>query len=142
MATIKVFYGTACTFVEVTDEFATAYAEMERYERLTERKETRRHQSLDKSLEHGFDIADLQFDTALLVEQNELRKKLSEALFKLTERQRFVLLSHILDEQPFRVIGERLGLGTYTVRDYYYNAIKKIKKFLADIPQNHRSRGF
>ena len=44
--------------IEVTEEFATAYAEMEHRDKLTERKETRRHQSLDKSMEHGFDVPD------------------------------------------------------------------------------------
>lgn len=42
--------------IEVTEEFAAEYAEMEHKDALIERKETRRHQSLDKSLEHGFDI--------------------------------------------------------------------------------------
>ena len=47
-----------CEDIEVTKEFAVHYAEMEHQDALTERKETRRHQSLDKSMEHGFDIPD------------------------------------------------------------------------------------
>ncbi len=38
--------------VEVTDGFAEQYAELEHKDKLTCRKETRRHQSLDKSMEH------------------------------------------------------------------------------------------
>lgn len=37
--------------LEVTEEFAAEYAEMEHREYLINRKETRRHQSLDKSME-------------------------------------------------------------------------------------------
>lgn len=59
MAVIKYrFWDGHYEEIEASEEFAEAYAEMERQERLTERKETRRHQSLDKSLEHGFDFAD------------------------------------------------------------------------------------
>ena len=36
--------------IEVAEEFAKKYAEMEHKDALIERKETRRHQSLDKSL--------------------------------------------------------------------------------------------
>lgn len=48
--------------IEVTDEFAAEYAAMEHRDKLNERKETRRHQSLDKSMEHGFDVPDLRID--------------------------------------------------------------------------------
>lgn len=117
--------------IEVTEEFAAEYAELERRERLNERKETRRHQSLDKSMEHGFDIADDKADVWLQVERKEQSDKLCKSIAGLTEKQHIVFLAHALDEQPFRVIGENLGLGTYTVRDYYYNAVKKLKKFLS-----------
>ena len=131
MAIIKVHNGTAYVNIEVTEELAVAYAEMERQERLTERKETRRHQSLDKSLENGFDVADPSENIVDKIEISERNRQLYQAIETLTDKQRFVFLSHILDEQPFRVIGESLGLGTYTVRDYYYNAVKKLKKYLS-----------
>ena len=131
MAVIRVHDGTAYVSVEVTEEFAAAYLEMERLERLTERKETRRHQSLDKSMEHGFDFADPTENIFEKIELLERNRQLYQAMATLTDKQRFVFISHVLDEQPFRVIGERLGLGTYTVRDYFYNAVKKLKKILS-----------
>ena len=81
-------------------------------------------------MEHGFDVADPCVNIFETVEQNERNQQLYKAIAKLTDKQRFVFLSHVLDEQPFRVIGERLGLGTYTVRDYFYNSVKKLKKYL------------
>ena len=44
--------------IEVSEALAAEYAAMERREKQIERKETRRHQSLDKSLESGFDVVD------------------------------------------------------------------------------------
>ena len=48
--------------IEVTEEFAESYAEMKHREYLVNRKETRRHLSLDKSMKHGFDVADPRAD--------------------------------------------------------------------------------
>ena len=117
--------------VEVTEEFAAEYAEMEHKDALIERKETRRHQSLDKSLEHGFDIPDPQASISEEIERRELSEEIRKALHKLTEKQRTVVLLRISDGMSFRAIGEKLGLGTYTVRDYFYNAVKKLQKYLS-----------
>lgn len=117
--------------IEVTEEFAAEYAEMEHKDALIERKETRRHQSLDKSLEHGFDILDPQANVSEEIERREFSEEIRKALHKLTEKQRTVVLLRISDGMSFRAIGERMGLGTYTVRDYFYNAVKKLQKFLS-----------
>lgn len=117
--------------IEVTEEFAAEYAEMEHKDALIERKETRRHQSLDKSLEHGFDIPDPQANVSEEIERRELSEEIRKALHKLTEKQRTVVLLRISDGMSFREIGERMSLGTYTVRDYFYNAVKKLQKFLS-----------
>lgn len=133
MATIRIYDGTNYTDVEVTEEIAVCYTELERAERLNERRETRRHQSLNRSMEHGWDIADTAADIYTIVERHELADELYHAIFKLTERQRIVFLSHVLEEKPFREIGEMLSLGTYTVRDYFYNVLKKLKKILTHL---------
>ena len=131
MATIKIYDGTVYVNVEVTEEFAAQYAEMEHKDALIERKETRRHQSLDRSMEHGFDVADPRADTAEQAELRELSAKIHSALHILTDKQRTVVLLHVLDGLSFREIGERLGLSRYTVRDYYDHAVKKLKKVLS-----------
>ena len=131
MATIQIFNGSAYIDVEVTEEFAAQYANMEHKNALIERKETRRHQSLDRSMEHGFDVADPRADTAEQAERRELSATVHNALHKLTDKQRIVVLLHVLDGLSFREIGERLGLSRYTVRDYYDHAVKKLKKVLS-----------
>ena len=121
--------------IEVTEEFAAEYAKMEYQNALIERKETRRHQSLDKSLEHGFDIPDPTVDITEMAERRELSDEIHKALNALTEKQRKVFELYVSEGLPFRAVGERMGLGTYTVRDYFYNAVKKIKKRLGEYEQ-------
>lgn len=119
--------------IEVSEEFAAQYAEMEHRDALTERKETRRHQSLDESVEHGFDVADPKANVLEEIEWRELSEEIHRALEVLTDKQRTVFELHVSEGLTFRAIGERLGLGTYTVRDYFYNAIKKLKKRLEEL---------
>lgn len=115
--------------VKVSDEFAEQYAELEHKDKLIERKEKRRHQSLDKSMEHGWDVPDPQMDIQSEVERRELSGQLKTALHKITDRQRTVLLLYALHGLSFREIGEELGIAKNVVREHYYAAIKKLKKF-------------
>ena len=128
--------------IEVTEEFAAEYAAMEHRDKLIERKETRRHQSLDKSLEHGWDIADPSADVALQAERNEDKERLYAALRKLTDKQRAVLLLYIDEGKSFRDIAKELGLNKDTVREHYLAAIKNLKKFLKNTPSKFNFRGY
>ena len=116
--------------IEVTEEFAAEYAAMEHRDKLIERKETRRHQSLDKSLEHGWDVADPSTDVALQAERDEDKERLHTALRKLTDKQRAVLLLYIEEGKSFREIGEELGIHKDTVKEHYHAAIKNLRKIL------------
>ena len=130
MARIRYFDGAKHVEIEVPEEFAAEYAAMEHRDKLIERKETRRHQSLDKSLEHGWDIQDMSADVALQVERNEEKARLSSALKKLTDKQRAVLLLYIEEGLSFREIGEKLGIHKDTVKEHYHAAIKNLRKIL------------
>ena len=130
MVRIRYFDGAKHVEIEVTEEFASEYAAMEHRDKLIERKETRRHQSLDKSLEHGWDIPDPSADVALQAERNEEKARLSSALKKLTDKQRAVLLLYIEEGLSFREIGEKLGIYKDTVKEHYHAAIKNLRKIL------------
>ena len=143
MATIRYQLADGHFYViEVTEEFAAEYAAMEHRDKLIERKETRRHQSLDKSLEHGWDIADPSADVALQAEQDEDKERLYAALQKLTDKQRAVMLLYIEEGKSFRDIAKELGLNKDTIREHYLAAIKNLKKFLKNTPSKFNSRGY
>ena len=130
MARILYFDGIKYVEIEVTEEFAAEYAAMEHRDELIERKETRRHQSLDKSLEHGWDVADPSTDVALQAERDEDKALLYSALQRLTDKQRAVLLLYIEEGLSFREIGEKLGIYKDTVKEHYHAAIKNLRKIL------------
>lgn len=56
--------------------------------------------------------------------------KLLSALSQLSDRERYVYLSRILDERDFEGLGTELGLSYKGVAAIYYRAVKKIKKMM------------
>lgn len=130
MALIRVYDGTDYTDFEVTENIATAYAELERYERLTERKETRRHQSLDKSLEHGFDIADPNADTYEQAERNERTDKLYKAIALLSPEQQKLLRQVYFEYIPQTEIAKREGVTKKAINNRLARILVRLKKYL------------
>lgn len=60
--------------IEVTDEVAAAFEQLEKYEKKVERKETRRHISYDKLLDSGFEFPDESEDILDILDKEEQEK--------------------------------------------------------------------
>lgn len=60
--------------IEVTEEVAAVFEQLEKYENKVERKETRRHVSFDKLIESGFDFPDESEDILDTLEKQEQEK--------------------------------------------------------------------
>ena len=130
MKTIKIYSGSNYFEIEVEDTFAAEYAAMEHKEALLNRKETRRHQSLDKSLDNGFDIPDPRENPEQTAVRKETENEVNAALSKLTCKQRFVVINYAVNGLSFQKIADQMGISKNTVREYYWEAIKKMKKLL------------
>lgn len=130
MAHIKYFDGIKYIEIEVTEEFAAKYAELEHKEKLTERKETRRHQSLDKSMEHGWDIADQSADVVLQAEAEEDKKRLYDAILKLPKEQRKLLEEVYFQDIPQTELAKRDGVTKTAVNNRLACILKKLKKYM------------
>ena len=130
MKTIKIYNGSNYFDVEVEDAFADEYAAMEYADALIERKETRRHQSLDKSLDNGFDIPDTKETPEQTAVRKETENEVHIALSNLTEKQRLVIISYAVNGLSFQKIADRMGVSKNTIREYYREAVKKMKKYL------------
>lgn len=130
MAVIRVLNGTNYVDIEVTEELAIAYIEMERQERLMERKETRRHQSLDKSLEHGFDVADPSANTYEKIELSERNRQLYQAIDKLPPEQQKLLRQVYFEYIPQTEIAVTQGVTKKAINNRLARILKKLKKFL------------
>lgn len=60
--------------IEVTEEVATAFEQLEKYEKKVERKETRRHDSLNVLLDNGFDFPTAGTDILDTLDKQEQEK--------------------------------------------------------------------
>lgn len=78
--------------IEVSEEIAAAFEELQKYEKKVERKETRRHISLDMLKEKGFEFADPNGDIIDAIDNREAEARERQAekarREKLTKRKR------------------------------------------------------
>lgn len=99
-----------------------------------ERKETRRHKSLDYLVDKGLEFEDERQNLYDMIESTEETTTLKTAMQMLTERQRIIVWCVAVEGQSFRAIGRNLGLNKDTVREHYFDGIKKLKLFFQNNP--------
>lgn len=116
--------------VEVTDEFAALYEQMDEEEKRVNRKETRRHQSLETLVEGGFQIADPDSDIEeTLIKQHDI-DRLYRALAVLTDDQKWLVEQVFYCGRKQSEIAVELGVCKQALNNRITRVIKKIKKFL------------
>ena len=86
-------FTTGAEEVEISEEWAAVLEEMDHEQQLSDRRESRRHQSLDDLLYEGLDFAAEGNAESPLLEKEDGRE-LAAALSGLTEIQRRRLLMH------------------------------------------------
>ena len=115
--------------IEVTDEFAAQYEQIEANEKRVNRKETRRHQSLDALVESGFQIADQGSDIeANLIMQNNI-DLLRRAFDALTNDQKWLVEQVFYYGRKQLEIAAELGIDVTSIRDRLRVIYKQIKNF-------------
>lgn len=115
--------------IEVTDEFAARYEQIEANEKRVNRKETRRHQSLDALVESGFQIAapGSDIETNLIIQNNI--DLLRRALVALTDEQKWLVEQVFYYGRKQSEIAAELGIDATSIRDRLRVIYKKIKNF-------------
>lgn len=73
--------------VAVTDNVYATMQELDEYGHRSERRETRRCQSLEQSVDNGWDVADPNADIETIIDKKERYKKLYAALNTLPKQQ-------------------------------------------------------
>lgn len=127
----KIKYEINGTFVEieVSDEFARQYEQIETEEKRINRKETRRHQSLETLIESGFQIADQESDIEEKTFHNDDIRQLRHALETLTVDQKWLIEQvYFLDRKQSEIAAE-LGINPVAVWNRLQKIYNKIKKF-------------
>ncbi len=116
--------------VEVADEFAALYEQMDEEEKRVNRKETRRHQSLETLVEGGFQIADPDSDIEeTLIKQYDI-DRLHRALAVLTDDQKWLVEQVFYYGRKQSEIAVELGVCKQALNNRITRVIKKIKNFL------------
>lgn len=93
--------------IEVTNEVAAAFEQLEKYEKKVERKETRRHVSLNVLLENGFDFP---------IENGDILDTLNKQEQEKSEWKKEQFRRHNVDGKK----AEIFSLLTYRQADAYF----------------------
>lgn len=93
--------------IEVTEEVAAAFELLGKYEKKVERKETRRHVSLNVLLENGFEFSDESEDILATLDKQEQEK---------SEWKKEQFRRHNLDDKKKEIF----SLLTYRQADAYF----------------------
>ena len=126
----KIKYEINGTFVEieVSDEFARQYEQIETEEKRVNRKETRRHQSLETLIESGFQIVDPESDIEEKAFQNDDIAQLYKAFAVLTEEQKWLIQQVFYYDRKQSEIAAELGIDPTAIRNRLRKIYDKIKK--------------
>lgn len=127
--TYKFADGTIST-VEVSDEFYSQYQDLEKADELSNRKHSRRTQSLEHSVDNGWDVADPDADVAAIFEKNESDSKLYEAISTLTPEQQTLIRQVFFDRIPQVKIAELQGTTPKAINNRLTRILRKLKKVL------------
>ena len=128
--------------VEVSEDFYINYTKMEDSEKRVNRKETRRHQSLDISMESGFDFIDKQVDVFKEVVEKISTETLHEAILKLQPSQQELIRRVYFKGEKMVDIARKEGIADSSVRHRLKRALKSLKKYLEKTATICNFRGY
>ena len=118
--------------IEVTEEFAKEYEQMQRIEQrreMRDKKRARRTVSLDFLMENGIEIADDSPNPLdLLIEKEESAQSLISLADFLTARQKQIMELYFVVGYTKAEISRILKLSKPTVKQHLSEATKKILK--------------
>ncbi len=116
--------------VNVTDRVFDTIEKMNKREELDERRETRRCQSLEVSIDNGFDIADPKADIEEIAYRNERYRKLYIAISKLLPEQQELITAVYFDGKTKTEIAERFGISRSAISKRIARILAQLKKSL------------
>lgn len=114
--------------LEVSDEWAGVLAELDRLERNNDKKEKRRHYSLEACTYEGADYAVEDKGISALFEGLGDAERLNEALTHLSSKQQALIRAIYFEGISVTKYAERLGVTKGAVSQQLKTIRKKIKK--------------
>lgn len=121
---------TAKVLEQVDEETRRIYLQEEYLTFMSNVKYKRSNQSLEKSLENGFDVVDENQD----VEENAIKnadiEKVRRAISQLEPQQQWLVKQVYFNQRTNVSIASELGVTEGAIRDRLKRIFEKIKKFL------------
>ena len=112
--------------IEVDDTLGEVLLDLDRQEYNNNRKETRRHYSLESRIYEGEDYGSEDENLSRFADLESIRS----AMLELTSRQRICVYAYFFDRKKYTEIARELGIHESTVRESVRSALKKLEKYL------------
>lgn len=121
---------TAKVLEQVDEETRRVYLQEEYLTYMSNVKYKRSNQSLEKSLENGFDIIDENQDVEENAIKNADKEKVRQAISKLEPQQQWLVKQVYFNQRTNVSIASELGVTEGAIRDRLKRIFEKIKKIL------------
>lgn len=118
------------TEIIVPEEISKISIEIDRGITSSERRESRRHNSLEKMEEWGFQFMDDKVDVEILTEEKLVMEGLYEALGKLSFEKRKLIDLVFFERQTITSIAREKGVTEGAVRKELKKIYREIEKIL------------
>ncbi len=125
MAVVRIFDGVKYVDVEVTDEFKLVYDEMNRQEKLSNRRYYSHNVSLETLLDKGYD-----FEFIKEAFETEGQDFIEYAFSILSDFDKKIMVAYFVDDRTERDIALEIGCSQVYINKVITKNLKKIKKFL------------
>ena len=121
---IKYQFATETVEIEVSDDWGNLVIDLDRQEYNNDHKETRRHMSLDATMYEGdvFAVEDVSLES--FADNYDLH----QAIAKLTDNQRRIIVGHYFEGVSYVALAAELGISEAAVRQAANRALKQIQK--------------
>ncbi len=116
--------------ITVADEVYETIQQLDKQEHLDERRETRRCQSLEVSIDNGWDIVDPNADIKTIIDKKQRYKKLYEALNALPNQQRKLIYLVFFKGVSQQDIAQIENVSKASISARITRILKKLKKLL------------
>ena len=116
--------------IEVPDYMGEVSIEIEKQDYNLNRKETRRHNSIEVMEEQGSQFKDYRIDILDEIEEKEINDELHKALDKLLPQQKELIEEICIKEKTIVKVAAEQGVTEAAIRNRLKKIYKKLKTFL------------
>ena len=116
--------------VEVSDEWASIIDELDRLERNNDKKEKRRHYSLEACTYEGKDYAVEDENITAIFKKLDETERLKRAMTHLSNKQQSLIKAIYFENVSITKYAEKMGVTKGAISQQLKTVRKKLKKFL------------